>query len=464
LCALTSLAHGVQAARIGIRGSSGASKPPGEAPMKRIALFSLGGTAVTLDTLAMKHELGRPFDRAALLWLLGALLLLAIWRWHHKLATAIALARSGSVTLMRYPSVTIVRPVRGCDIGEDANLHAALDTGYPGEVETLFVFDDEGDPGLAVARRVVDEHQRQHRPGRADVLIAGPPPAGRTGKLNAMIVGAQRARGELIAFGDSDTRPDQQVLRGVVAALLTTPRAGSAFAPVLVADPVRAAGDALYALMQNGMYSPLAAYIAGAERSLPFIMGQLMVFRRSALADIGGLRCAEGQLVDDMYLGKCLDAAGWKNVMSRHPLCIATGGMTFAEFIPVFRRWIMFANNGLPLSFTWRQYLSGVGFFSALLTALVGLALAGWAVALPSLVAFGASGASMLLLQRQYGGAPIPWRFAWTAWAVLLMAPVIVAANLLDHHVTWRGRQYRLAAHAALASETLRRSRRGKPT
>jgi ceramide glucosyltransferase len=349
----------------------------------------------------------------------------------------------------------MIRPVRGADVGAEDNFRAALDTGYPGEVETLFVFDDDSDPGLPIARRVVLEHRQARRPGRADVLVAGAPPPGRTGKLNAMMIGEARATGELIGFGDSDTRPDREVLRGVVEALLTTPGAGSAFAPVLVDQPTHAAGDALYKLMQNALYSPLAAEAAGEARALPFIMGQLMVFRREALAAIGGVGCAQGQLVDDMYIGKRVHEVGYKNVMSRRPLHIATGSMSLGEFLPVYRRWMMFSKNGLPLSFTWRQIMTGVTFFAALVLALAGFAVGGALVALPSLLALAAVGGSQLALDRAYSGRPIPARLAWTAWGFFLLSPLVLASNLLRRQVNWRGRVYTLDASAALAAAPL---------
>ena len=45
-------------------------------------------------------------------------------------------------------------------------------------------------------------------------------------------------------------------------------RAGSAFAPILVHQPARKLGDAFYALMQNALYAPLAAHMAGRKRDL----------------------------------------------------------------------------------------------------------------------------------------------------------------------------------------------------
>lgn len=396
--------------------------------------------------------LDRLASPTGLVFGLGAALLLAVWRWHRCLAAALTRRAAEPGRLARYPSVTIVRPVRGRDVGAEENFRAALDTGYPGEVETLFIFDDADDPGLEVARAAIAEHRAAGRAGCADVLVAGAPPRDRTGKLNAMILGAARARGTLIGFGDSDTRPDRDVLRDVVEALMSTPGAGSAFAPVLVHEQARASGDALYAIMQNALYSPLAAYAAGEKRTLPFIMGQLMVFKRAALDSIGGVAAAQGQLVDDMAIGKALHEAGWSNVMSRHPLHIATGGMSTREFLPVYRRWMMFSENGLPLSFTWRQWMAGIAFYGALLLSLVALATGGVGAAVPSLAAFALVGVSQLILQRLHGGAPIPWRHAWTAWGVFLLAPMILVLNLRRRDVVWRGRVYQLDGDAALAA------------
>jgi len=385
------------------------------------------------------------------LGLVGIAVLVMVLVWHRKLARAIAPRRELRAIRKAYPSVTVIRPVRGKDVGAAENFAAALDTGYPGEVETLFIFDDDKDPGLPIARAVVAEHRAQGRRGRADVVVAGTPPAGRTGKLNAMVVGQRQARGELIAFGDSDTRPDRDVLRETVDTLLASPENGSAFAPILVHQPPQAAGDVFYALMQNALYAPLAAYASGERRELPFIMGQLMVFRREALEAIGGVESVQGQLVDDMAIGKRVYEAGFNNVMSRHPLHIATGGMTLRQFLPVFRRWMMFSKNGLPVSFVWRQWLQGAAFYLALITLFASLATGHLLAALLPAAALLAQAGSLLSLQRGYGGAPIPAKWSWMPFAFFLVAPYVLLQNTLQRKVVWRGREYQLDTAAALA-------------
>ena len=75
--------------------------------------------------------------------------------------------------------MTVIRPVRGLDVGAAENLRAALDTGYPGDVETLFVFDDADDPGYPIAREV-DRRARARAAvtARAAIIVAGAPPRG----------------------------------------------------------------------------------------------------------------------------------------------------------------------------------------------------------------------------------------------------------------------------------------------
>src|SRR5690606_7535089 len=101
-------------------------------------------------------------------------------------------------------------------------------------------------------------------------------------KLNAMIVAMREARSEVVVFADSDMRAHPESLRTIVAALLSGPDVGAAFAPVIAASPPRTAGDAGYAILLNGLYAPQAARTARRTGGLPFIMGQLMALRRDA--------------------------------------------------------------------------------------------------------------------------------------------------------------------------------------
>jgi ceramide glucosyltransferase len=127
---------------------------------------------------------------------------------------------------------------------------------------------------------------------------------------------------------------------------------------------------------------------------------------------VGGVQCAEGQFVDDMYIGQCIARAGFKNVMVSYPLRIVTGGLGPRQFIRVFRRWMLFSTGGLPASFTRPNWLRGALYFTALIATGVALATGNWVGAL---VAF---------------------------------------STKLNRRVDWRGRSYTLDASAKLTGSS----------
>jgi ceramide glucosyltransferase len=382
---------------------------------------------------------------------MSALVIAEIAVNHRQQSRGIAGARQRKQRLSQLPSISVIRPVRGADVGAAENYAAALDNGYPGEVETIFVFDDETDPGFPIAQAAVEAHRARRGHGTAEIVVAGQPPRGVTGKLHAMLVGERHARHELIAFGDSDTRPDREVLRATVETLLTTEKAGCAFAPVVCNQPAEKAGDVGYASLINARYGPSVACASLKTGDVPFIMGQLMVFTRDCLRDIGGVSCARGHLVDDMAIGHCVAAKGWRNVMAPHPLHIATGGMNIISFFGLFRRWLLFSRNGLPFDFVRPMWLRGAEFWIA--TAALSLAIYThhyYSAIFPAM-ALAFFQWSCLSINRQFGGARIALQHWWVPFFLPVIAPIEVGVSMVHKKVEWRGRAYELGADARLA-------------
>lgn len=388
--------------------------------------------------------------------LTGVTASLAALALHRQLLRALP-RPAGAVPLRRQPSVSVVRPVRGVDSGALENFLCALRTDYPGSLEHIFVVDDQNEPALPLIEQAI-----ARTPGRsARVLIAGPPPPGRTGKLHAMLVGLRQARHELVAFVDSDVRESQESLRALVATLLENPRAGAAFLPVAVKEAPLTVGDAGYALLVNGLYSPAAAMAArrsGGE--LPFIMGQMMIFRRQALAAIGGLERASGQLVDDMYLGAAVAAAGMTNAVGTQTVALIQSGMSLGAFLQTFVRWLAFARTGLPgrsfKSIPWRQ---GLLFWVGLLLLAIGLWTGAWPVALSGGLAALVVAIALNDLHERLAGHRLALRHAWVSSALLMVGPLVVLRTHFSREVVWRGRRYRLDRQARLEEQPVFRSR-----
>jgi ceramide glucosyltransferase len=386
-----------------------------------------------------------------ILFVAGSLVLLGVLAMHLRLASAIARPERRPRKLSIYPSLSVIRPIRGLDVDARNNFIAALACDYPGDVETLFVLDSVDDEAAGTVIDVVREHRALRRRGRVRILIAGTPPPGLTGKLNAMMVGVKHANGQLIAFGDSDTRPAPELLRTMVDTLMRTPNAGDVFVPVVVARPAATSGDVGYELLINSWYGPAAALASRDTGDLPFIMGQIMVFKREALDAIGGVGCAAGQLVDDMYIGQCVARAGYRNVVCDARLDITNGGMSFGEFLQLFRRWVLFSRGGLPFNFNAPHWLRGAQFWGALAIADAAVAFDAWVAVLPAVLALVATAWSQIKLAHRFGGSPIQPRHYWVALAVPLLAPIAALWALAGRQVGWRGRNYTLDAFAQLS-------------
>ena len=253
-----------------------------------------------------------------LVFIMSALVIGEILLNHRAQARGIAEARTVRGQLSQFPSISVIRPVRGADVGAAENYAAALDNGYPGTIETIFVFDEADDPGYpdCRARRSPITWPAAATAARRSSCRARRRTA-MTGKLHAMIVGEERGapRAHRLRRLRHAAR-SQRAARAPSIALMTTPHAGCAFAPVVVYQPAEKAGDVGYATMLNMWYGASVATASRRTGDLPFIMGQLMVFRREALRDIGGVACAKGELVDDMAIGRAVAEKGWRNIMA----------------------------------------------------------------------------------------------------------------------------------------------------
>jgi ceramide glucosyltransferase len=350
----------------------------------------------------------------------------------------------------------VIRPVKGRDVEFEENVRSGLDHGYPGPVQTLFVFDDEAEPGVPAVRGAIEAHREAGRRGEVELLFCGPPPPGRTGKLHAMIHGLRHAKGDLVAFADSDIRTDRDALRVLVETLHAAPRAGAAFAPVIVSEPNRTLFDAVCAMLLNGLYTPYASrQLRQHDGELPFILGQLMVLTREALTAIGGLETVSGQLVDDLYIGQLVRQAGLRNVASTHPIRIIQYGLSPGEGLHRYLRWLTFSRVGIP---QWSFKLPIVWRASVLLT---GLAMGIWAVAVGHLLvaaagfalAAGVTG-SINRLHDRTGCAPLRARHALASWVIVFLAPLVFARiYLLQRSIPWRGRVYDLRAGRLAAAD-----------
>lgn len=381
--------------------------------------------------------------------LLGIALVVAVLTRHKELSASLwsPPPHAKKAGLQQYPSLTVIRPIRGKDPGCRENTDALLNQKYPGRLQILFVMDNDRDEAWPVVADALREYRGPHE---TEMVTCGSPPPNRAGKLNAMICGYARATGDLVGFIDSDTRPGEDLLRKMVDTLHDHPEAGDVFAPVITTNRPGSFGEAAYGVLVNAWYGPAAAEAAGPSRELPFIMGELMVFRREAIARIGGLQCADGQVVDDMYLGQCVHKTGLKNVMAPWQLPMITEPLKLHSFLELFKKWLLMSKAGLPKEFLKSNWIRGLHIGVSVAALIVALALGSFLGALGPLAAIVAFCWSQLRLQEKFAGVKVPLHLAWAPAAVPLVGGIISLVTLFDRTCDWRGRSYTLDAMSRL--------------
>jgi ceramide glucosyltransferase len=111
------------------------------------------------------------------------------------------------------PEATLVVPCCGEEEGLEANLEALVTQDYP-RLKVRFVVESAEDGALPAIARV-----RQRHPGRSEVVLAGPAQDQGQKVHNLLAALDAAAATEVLAFADSDGRPDGGWLRRLVAEL-----------------------------------------------------------------------------------------------------------------------------------------------------------------------------------------------------------------------------------------------------
>lgn len=197
----------------------------------------------------------------------------------------------------RPPSVSVVIPARDEEAtlaGVVAGARASLQRLAPEAVEVVVVDDDSRDLTASVARAA-----------GAEVLAAGTPPAGWTGKAWACHVGARATGGDLLLFLDADTvlAPD------AVAGLVAMHRQAGGLVSVQPFHEVVRPYEQL-----SAYFNVVALLASGAfgrrPTGRPMAFGPCLLSSRADYERAGGHGAVRGDILDDAALAVAYDRAG----------------------------------------------------------------------------------------------------------------------------------------------------------
>ncbi len=365
-----------------------------------------------------------------------AYFLLALWA-----ARAYSRSRRAAAPTA-YPSVSILKPVKGVDAGMYKAFVSHCQQDYSGEYEILFGVRSLEDDAVAVIQRLQAEF-----PDCAIRLLICPETLGPNGKISTLIQMLPEARYDHLLMNDGDIRVSAKYLSNVMRRFGSNGHhsSKSSRAVGMVTALYRGRshgtlGSKLEALGIATDFMPGVLMARWVEHGIHFGLGSTLAVSRTALDAIGGLAPILEYLGDDYELGKRISQAGFRVVLAREIVETSVPAYRMRQFFDHQLRWArnlrdarkagywgMLVTFGLPWALinviTQGASLVSLALLSLMLAARVALALS---------VGVG-------VLQDQ-----AVLRDLWLLPLRDCVALLIWCWSFADDHVTWRGERFLL--------------------
>jgi ceramide glucosyltransferase len=360
-------------------------------------------------------------------------LLLVVLAAHRFRRTARqAAAATAALTDAEFPPVSILKAVCGLEPLLESNLESFFQQDYP-QFELIFGARTPEDPAIAVVNRLRGRYPQV----KSRCVFSGEPPwpNPRVYSEHKMIAAAEH---DYIVMGDSDVRVQRDYLRNVVA-----PLRDPAVGLVTCIYRGKPSGGAWSRLEAAGFSVEFTSGVLVADllQGMKFALGPTTATRKDVLARIGGVAVLADHHSEDYEIGRLVDAAGYRVLLSHVVIDHVTLNRAM---ISRQVRWMRCTRSSRPAGHI------GNGLTFATPFALLGFAVAAaWGnptLAL-ALLAWGLLNRWVQTLVVGWGVARDPevWRYFWYYPLRDLLGFFFWIASFTGRTITWRGELYRLA-------------------
>ena len=228
------------------------------------------------------------------------------------------------------PPVSILKPLRGLDDNLFDNLSSFCTLDYPA-YEILFSLQDHNDPAYKVAKKVQARY-----PDKNITIVVERCNAGLNPKVNNLIPSYRKARHPYILISDSNVMVDTDYLRKITRHT-QDPTVG------LVSNVIRGVGGrSLGAILEN---LHLNSFILGSVSFLdqflgmPCVIGKSMLMKKNDLEALGGLSAFKDILAEDFVIGREMQRAGKKVILSSYLISNVNEYWSIKRFLNRHTRW-----------------------------------------------------------------------------------------------------------------------------
>jgi ceramide glucosyltransferase len=261
------------------------------------------------------------------------------------LATLRFLAERNQPLARFAPGVSVLKSLKGLDPSMMEAFRSHCRQQYAGEYELLFGVADPADPAAEAVRAL-----QQEFPELPIQLLVCPEPLGTNGKISTLAQMQIHARYNYLLINDSDIFASPHYLQRVMAL----------FAPDEAAPPVgmvtslyrgRAHGTVWSHLEALGIATDFQAGVLLSkviEGGLHYGLGSTLAVRRSALEAAGGLESLVNQLADDHEMGRQIDEAGFKVLLTTEVVETGVPAYEWQGFCDHQLRWLRTVRDARP--------------------------------------------------------------------------------------------------------------------
>lgn len=341
-------------------------------------------------------------------------------------------------SLGQLPSVSILKPLKGMDPSLEKNLRSFFQLDYP-KFELLFCVAEESDPAVAVARSLLQEFP--HVSARISI---GSCEVGVNPKVNNLIRSYEASSYDCVLISDSNTRVPPDFLRSIISQFGDDVALESSIVAGEQAEGISGRLDASFMDTFCAKGTALASVF-----NIPCVTGKSMLFRRSILEKIGGLRALSNEIAEDYVAGQLLHKLGYKVIVSCTPITQIVGKMSFKSFWDRHLRWGRIRKVYAPVIF-FLEPLS-LSTVSGVFGGIAGKNLFGWN---PILVFFSHMLAwcilDLFLLKKMQKRISLGAIAAW--WVGEFLRFPIWIHTALGNSVRWRGNRLTLQPSEILAA------------
>lgn len=333
------------------------------------------------------------------------------------------------------PLVTLIRPVRGLENNLEAALRSSFRLSYA-NLELLFCVEDESDPVVPLARRLIADH-----PKAKARLLVGRDKTGGNPKVDNMAKGWRESKGEWVILSDSNVLLERDFVEALFAAW--KPKVGLVSTAVIMTEPETFAAELESAFINSYLSRWL---IWGDAIGLSFAFGKTLMWRRDLLAKAGGMAALSHEAADEISAAKTVRfQLRMKQRLTQRPVKQPIGRRDFPTIWRRQVRWARLRRTGYPGIFAAEPFVWALVAFIAAAALAIGGAIPVWALVAIFVGWYGVEAAltigaglpfsptmPLAWIVRDFVVVPGTWLQGWTGKTIEWRGATISAARPAD--------------------------------